>query len=92
MDKETLQILERNDKYSARIFYVSCFMALLLFASIINGTIMVNKTCEAMKGAVIEISSIKAEETKEIVRLYFETDYSYPEQTIEQYNEMKVNE
>lgn len=92
MDKDTLQVLERNDKYSARIFYVACFMALLLFASMVTNTIMVNKTCEAMKESVVEISNIKAEETKEIVRLYFETDYIMPDQNIEQHNEMKVNE
>jgi len=79
MDKDTYEILDRQDKISSRMFYLACILSFLLFASIINTNVLINKSVETMEKSVTEISSIKADEVKEIVRLYFETDYDFGE-------------
>ena len=79
MDKDQLEILERQDKYSTRMFILSCVLAFLVFASIINNNLCVDKMSKTFENTMKEVVRIDAEKEMEQVRLYFETDYDYGE-------------
>jgi len=88
MDKDQLEILERQDKYSNRMFIITCLLSFLIFASIISNNLCIDKMTKAFEGTMTEVVRIDAEKETEQVRLYFETDYPYSE--IDQSTNQKV--
>ena len=75
MDKDALEILNRQDKYSQRMFYLSIALAVLVLVSIINNSFVVRNMAITYEETIVQMQQADADKETEMVRLYFETDY-----------------
>ncbi len=92
MDKDQLEIMKSQDKYSKRIFILACLLSVLVFASIINTNMVVTKMSQTFEQTITEMVRIDAEKETEETRLYFETDYPYADYDQSVTQEVKVND